>query len=98
MHKKECLQIILQWILSTPTHNMPVGTHTLRMCANGHFAGPAQEAPRGAQAVWHLQITYIVVGLKAGEITSSRWGGTKLVNHVEVSGKETRVGVDRLSS
>jgi hypothetical protein len=28
------------------------------MCANGHSAGPTQEAPHGAQAVWNLESTY----------------------------------------
>jgi hypothetical protein len=51
MHKKECLQIILHGILLVPTRNMPVGTHTSCMCANGHSMGPMQEAPCGAQAV-----------------------------------------------
>jgi hypothetical protein len=48
MHKKEFLQIILHRILLVPTHNMLVGTHMSRMCANGHPVGPVQEAPHGA--------------------------------------------------
>jgi hypothetical protein len=51
MHKKECLQIILHVILLAPTRNMPVGTHTSRMCANGHPVGPVQQEPCGAQAI-----------------------------------------------
>jgi hypothetical protein len=36
---------------------VPIATNTLhiRICVNGHLAGPAQEAPCGVQAVWHLQ-------------------------------------------
>jgi hypothetical protein len=30
---------------------VPVATDTLRICSNGHLAGPVQEASRGAQAV-----------------------------------------------
>jgi hypothetical protein len=41
MHKKECLQNILHEILIALTRNMPIGTHTSRMCANGHSVGLA---------------------------------------------------------
>jgi hypothetical protein len=51
MHKKECLQNILQGILLAPTRKMPVGTHTHTYVCQWACAVLSQKAPCGAQAI-----------------------------------------------
>jgi hypothetical protein len=51
MHKKECLHNILDEMLLAPARNGARCNKYIRICSNGHPAGPAQEAPHRAQAI-----------------------------------------------
>jgi hypothetical protein len=55
--KKNTYRLFATGFSSNQHAAWPLAHIRAHMCANGHFTGPVQEAPCGAQVVWHLWST-----------------------------------------
>jgi hypothetical protein len=76
MHKRDYQQNILHVMLLAPPCTACPLAQVHHICANGHGACPAQEAPHGGHAIRDLRSPSTIMGLKAGIMSSSRQGGT----------------------